>query len=77
MCTPTTRFPQSIGGFGHRVLKGKSVIAVARLGGPEQSFTGEHHWARSYAVSTVGLELEQIHRHIREQEKADGSGGSF
>jgi REP-associated tyrosine transposase len=58
-------------------LKGKSAIAVARLGGREQNFTGEHLWARGYAVSTVGFELEQIRRYIREQEDADGSGGQF
>ncbi len=58
-------------------LKGKSAIAVARLGGREQNFTGEHLWARGYAVSTVGFELEQIRRYIREQEEADGPGGRF
>jgi putative transposase len=58
-------------------LKGKSAIAVARLGGREQNFTGEHLWARGYAVSTIGFELEQIRRYIREQEDADGSGGQF
>src|SRR5579863_2900418 len=40
-------------------LKGKSAIAVARLSGKERNFTGEHFWARGYAVSTVGFELEQ------------------
>ena len=35
-------------------LKGKSAIAVARLCGKERNFTGEHFWARGYAVSTVG-----------------------
>ena len=55
-------------------LKGKSAIAVARLCGREQNFRGEHLWARGYAVSTVGFELEQIRRYIREQEEADGSG---
>src|SRR5437762_3198813 len=35
-------------------LKGKSAIAVARLSGKERNFTGEHFWARGYAVSTVG-----------------------
>jgi putative transposase len=35
-------------------LKGKSAIAVARqLCGREHNFTGEHLWARVYAVSTV------------------------
>jgi len=35
-------------------LKGKSAIAIARLSGKERNFTGEHFWARGYAVSTVG-----------------------
>jgi len=38
-------------------LKGKSAIAIARLCGKERNFTGEHLWARGYAVSTVGFEL--------------------
>ena len=50
-------------------LKGKSAIAVARLGGRERNFTGEHLWARGYAVSTVGFELEQIRQYIRDQRK--------
>ena len=57
-------------------LKGKSAIAIARLGGKERNFSGEHFWARGYAVSTVGFELEQV-RHIREQEAAEGTNGSF
>jgi putative transposase len=55
-------------------LKGKSAIAVARLSGKERNFTGEHLWARGYAVSTVGFELEQARQYIREQEEADGAG---
>src|SRR6476660_5700577 len=58
-------------------IKGKSAIAVARLCGREQNFTGEHLWARRYAVSTVGFELEQIRQYIREQEEADGTEGRF
>jgi putative transposase len=54
-------------------LKGKSAIAIARLSGREQNFTGEHLWARGYAVSTIGFELEQVRRYIREQEDADGT----
>jgi len=54
-------------------LKGKSAIAVARLCGREQNFTGEHLWARGYAVSTVWYELEQVRQYIRDQEEADGS----
>ena len=55
----------------------KSAIAVARLYAREQNFTGEHLWARGYAVSTVGFELEQIRHYIRDQEEADGAGGRF
>ena len=59
-------------------LKGKSAIAVAReLCGRERNFTGEHLWARGYAVSTVGFELEQIRQYIRAQEEADGSRESL
>jgi len=40
-------------------LKGKSASAVARqFLGKERNFTGKHLWARGYAVSTVGFELE-------------------
>ncbi len=46
-------------------LKGKSAIAMARLCGKERNFTGEHFWARGYAVSTVGFELEQVRKYIR------------
>jgi len=58
-------------------LKGKSAIAMARLCSKERNFTGEHFWARGYAVSTVGFELEQVRTYIREQEAADGAGGQF
>jgi putative transposase len=58
-------------------LKGKSAIAVARLCGKERNFTGEHFWARGYAVSTVGFELERIRQYIREQEETDGTSGQF
>ncbi|MBM3739236.1 MAG: IS200/IS605 family transposase [Acidobacteria bacterium] len=52
-------------------IKGKSAIAIARMNGKERNFSGEHFWARGYAVSTVGFELEQIRSYIREQEHAD------
>ena len=58
-------------------LKGKSAIAIARLCGKERNFSGEHFWARGYAVSTVGFELEQVRQYIREQEAADGTVGQF
>ena len=55
-------------------IKGKSAIAIARMQGKERNFTGEHFWARGYAVSTVGFNEEQIKRYIRDQEGSDGSG---
>jgi Transposase IS200 like len=75
----TIRSRQSEAGRTRRngFLKGKSAIAIARLCGKERNFTGEHFWARGYAVSTVGLELEQVRQYIREQEVADGSAGTF
>src|SRR5690349_18936042 len=33
------------------LLKGKSAIAIARLCGKERNFTGEHLWARGYAIA--------------------------
>ena len=58
-------------------LKGKSAVAIARqFGGKWKNFTGEHFWARGYAVSTVGYELEAVKRYIREQE-ADDQAGRF
>ena len=32
---------------------------------------------RGYAVSTLGFELEQVRKYIREQELADGNPGQF
>jgi len=58
-------------------IKGKSAIAIARhFGGKQRNFAGEHFWARGYAVSTVGFELEAVKRYIREQDIAD-KGGQF
>ena len=43
-------------------LQGKSAMAIARqLSGRERHCTGEHFWARGYAVATVGFALEQVH----------------
>jgi putative transposase len=59
-------------------LKGESAIAIARqLCGKERNFTGEHLWARGYAVSTVGFEIEQVRQYIRDQEEGDGTGEQF
>ena len=65
---PPTLAVASLIGF----LKGKSAVAIARqFGGKWKNFTGEHFWARGYAVSTVGYELEAVKRYIREQEAED------
>ena len=64
-------------------LKGKSayafggakLYAIARqFKGKQRNFNGESFWARGYAVSKVGFELEAVRRYIREQEVADQSG---
>src|SRR4029450_4530811 len=56
-------------------LKGKRSVPSARQFGVKlQNFTGAHFWARGYAVSTVGYELEKVKRYIREQEAEDQAG---
>ena len=56
-------------------IKGKSAIAVARqFGGRKRNGNGEALWARGYAVSTVGFEVEQIRRSIQSQDQLDGQG---
>lgn len=53
-------------------LKGKSAIAVARqFGGKKRNFAGEKLWAKGYAVSTIGLEIEMVKKYIAHQEKTD------
>ena len=60
-------------------LKGKSTIAILRqFLGKERNFTGEHLWARGYAVSTIGFELKWILKYIEEQEPdEDNAHGGF
>ena len=62
-------------------MKGKSAIAIAReFGGKTRNFTGEHFWARGYAVSSVGFEESTIRKYIREQEiddTASSAQGAF
>lgn len=55
-------------------IKGKSAIAIARLQGRQRNFNGCSFWARGYAVSTVGFELEVIVKYVREQEDSQASG---
>lgn len=47
-------------------LKGKSAIGVARnYGNRKRNFSGEKFWARGYAVSTVGFELEKVKSYVK------------
>ena len=56
-------------------MNGKSAMAIARKHfGKQQNFVGEHFWARGYAVSTVGYELVNVRKYIREQEANDEQG---
>ncbi len=56
-------------------IKGKSAIAVARqFGGKQRNFNGERLWARGYAVSTVGFNVEQIKHYVEHQVQLDGLG---
>jgi len=53
-------------------LRGKSAIAVARqFGAKQKNLNGENLWARGYAVSTVGFELEKVKEYIEHQEKLE------
>ncbi len=56
-------------------IKGKSAIAIARkFSGKQRNFNGEHFWARGYAVSTVGFEVEEVRAYIRDQDANDEQG---
>src|SRR5262245_18149162 len=56
-------------------LMGKRALAIARrVQEKDRNFVGEHFWARGYAVSTVGFELANVKKYIREQEQADKEG---
>ena len=56
-------------------IKGKSAIAVARkFGGRNRNFNGEKLWARGYAVSTVGFEVEKVKAYVKNQEQLDSRG---
>jgi putative transposase len=68
---PPKHAVSSIIGF----IKGKSAIAIARTFlGKERNFNGANFWARGYAVSTVGFELDQILKYIKDQEENDDEG---
>jgi len=65
---------QTPGCFRDRVSEGKERGCDRQAFQKERNFSGEHFWARGYAVSTVGFALEQVRQYIREQDAADGSG---
>ena len=53
-------------------IKGKSAIYIARrYAERKRNFVGQHFWARSYFVSTVGRDEEVIRAYIRHQEQED------
>ena len=66
-----------VGGLRDRISKREERHSDGPLVWPGAEFHGEHFWARGYAVSTLGLELEQVRKYIREPEAADGNRGSF
>lgn len=70
---PPKHSVSSVVGF----MKGKSAIAIAKMSGKQRNFNGENFWARGYAVSTIGYDLEEIRKYIREQEDSDKQEGSF
>ena len=56
-------------------IKGKSAIAVARqFGNRKRNFNGERFWARGYAVSTIGFEVEKVRDYVKKQEQLDSDG---
>jgi len=49
-------------------LKGKSATSIARnLKGKQKYFSGEAFWARSYFVSTAGIDENMVREYIRNQ----------
>jgi REP element-mobilizing transposase RayT len=69
--------PEASGRLGDRVSEREERHCHCPVVREERNFSGEHFWARGYAVSTVGFELEQVRKYIREQELADGTPGQF
>ena len=53
-------------------IKGKSAIHIARVyAGRRRNYVGQHFWARSYWVSTVGKNETAVRQYIQNQEKED------
>ena len=54
-------------------LKGRSAIRVFKQFPylKEKPYWGNHFWARSYCVDTVGLDAEMIRKYVKYQEAKD------
>ena len=53
-------------------IKGKRAIHLARVYAERRrNFVGQHFWARGYFVSTVGIDVQMIREHIRNQKLED------
>ena len=42
-----------------------------KYGGKQKNPNGENVWAKGYAVSTVGFELDQVKKYIAHQEQLE------
>lgn len=58
-------------GKTRQYLKGVFHELARQFGGKKRNFNGENLWARGYAVSTVGFELDKVKEYIAHQEKLD------
>ena len=53
-------------------LKGKSAVRIFdKFRMLRRKYYGMHFWAKGYAVSTVGLDEQQIRRYVQYQQKRD------
>lgn len=53
-------------------IRGKSAIHIARVyGNKHRNFAGQHFWARSFFVSTVGRDETTVRNYIRNQQAED------
>jgi putative transposase len=56
----------------HRFLKSRNFRSIPRQLAARK-FIGENFWARGYAVSTVGYDIEAIKKYIRDQEESENN----
>jgi putative transposase len=72
---------KAFGRAGNRLYKGKKRnCSCTTIWWKEKKFNGEKLWARGYAVSTVGFELEEVKKYIKNQtdsDKDDDDDGHF